>query len=274
MKSNPKLHSAERADVATEFVAEDEVTLVVDSKAFDHTKKYSDEFYEDYILNFEQNTKKRWFYRFMKRFFDITVSLFAMILLAPVFLIIAVVIRCDSKGPAIFAHDRIGKDGKPFRCYKFRSMYVTAPPSTATSVLKDPDQYYTRVGRVLRRTSLDELPQLFSVFIGKMSIIGYRPLVVTEEKCNKMRQRLGVFVMRPGISGYAQVNGRDDVYYKNKAIMDAYYVKHASLGLDIKLLFQTVGVVLKRKGVHSGEKHLKSEEREKEEGGSSDAMNK
>ena len=125
------------------------------------------------------------------------------------------------------------------------------PKDCATSLLINPGMYYTRVGRFIRKFSIDELPQLWCVLIGKMSFIGYRPLVLTEEKCNEMRSRLGVFSMRPGISGYAQVHGRDDVYYKNKAILDATYVKKANLWLDIKLVFQTVLVVLKRNGNHT-----------------------
>lgn len=259
MKPDSQLHSSETANAVTEFIPEDDVTVVIDSEQLDYTKEYSDEFYEEYIESFQKNGKKKLFYRFVKRSFDILVSLLGLILLSPLFLVIAILIKCDSKGKVIFTHDRVGKDGKTFKCHKFRSMYESAPPSCATSVLQNAEQYYTRVGSVLRRTSLDELPQLFSVLIGKMSLIGYRPLVVTEEKCNNMRLRLGVFAMRPGISGYAQVHGRDNVYYKNKAIMDAYYVKNASLSMDIKLLFQTVGVVLKRKGIHSGEEKAKKE---------------
>ena len=127
-------------------------------------------------------------------------------------------------------------------------MRTDAPHDCATSRLENPEQYQTRIGRFLRKTSLDELPQLVCVLRGDMSVIGYRPLILTEEKCNEMRRRLGVFTARPGISGYAQVHGRDDVYYKNKAILDAEYVKKASLWLDLKLIFQTVGVVLRRKG--------------------------
>jgi len=129
-------------------------------------------------------------------------------------------------------------------------MRTDAPRDCATSRLENPDQYMTRVGRTLRRFSLDELPQLFCVFVGSMSFIGYRPLILSEEKCNGMRRRLNVFSVRPGISGYAQVLGRDNVYYKNKAVLDAEYVKKASLMLDLKLIFKTVAVVLKREGNH------------------------
>lgn len=215
---------------------------------FDHTIEHSDIYYEQYIKNFVSNPKKRLFYRFVKRSFDIVVSLLMLILLSPIMLIIAIVIKCDSKGSVIFKQKRIGRNGKPFNCYKFRSMKIDAPHDCATSRLVNSEQYQTRFGRFLRKTSLDELPQLWCVFIGSMSFIGYRPVVSTEEKCNEMRSRLNVFSVRPGISGYAQVQGRDNVYYKNKAILDAEYVNKASLLLDLKLIFQTVAVVLSHKG--------------------------
>lgn len=215
---------------------------------FDHTIEHSDAYYEQYIENFVPNKKKRLFYRFVKRSFDIVVSLLMLVVLSPIMLIIAIAIKCDSKGSVIFKQKRMGKKGKLFYCYKFRSMRIDAPHDCATSCLKNPEQYQTRLGRILRKTSLDELPQLWCVFIGSMSIIGYRPLVLTEEKCNDMRRKLNVFSVRPGISGYAQVHGRDNVYYKNKAILDAEYVQKASLQLDLKLMLQTMAVVLKREG--------------------------
>lgn len=225
----------------------------VKGEPFDYTVIHSDEYYQGYIENFVQNNKSKWFYRFVKRFFDFLVSLIALILLSPIMLIIAIAIKCDSKGKIIFKQKRIGKNGKTFNCYKFRSMRSDAPKECATSLLEHSEEYQTRVGRFIRRLSLDELPQLWCVLIGTMSIIGYRPLILSEENCNAMREKLGVFRYRPGISGYAQVHGRDDLYYKNKAILDAEYVKKASLWLDFKLLLQTVGVVLKREGNQDSE---------------------
>ena len=213
----------------------------------DYEKKYSEEFYEEYIKNFQKGTRKKYFYRFMKRTFDIFVSGLSLLFLLIPFIIIAIAIKCDSKGPIIFKNRRVGKNGKIFNCLKFRSMFTSAPSEVATSI-GQVDCYITKVGRFLRRTSIDELPQLLNVFIGQMSIIGYRPLVPTEVNCNNMRMQLNVFEMKPGISGYAQVHGRDKVYYKNKAIMDAYYVKNASLLMDISLVFSSVMVVLKREG--------------------------
>jgi O-antigen biosynthesis protein WbqP len=217
-------------------------------KDFNYMVEHSDEFYASYIENFEPRKGKRLFYRFFKRAFDIIVSALAILIFSPLFLIVAIAIKCDSKGPVIFRHKRIGKGGKEFTCLKFRSMKTDTPADCATSLLEHPELHYTKVGRVLRRLSIDELPQFFCVFIGTMSFIGYRPLVVTEKKCNEMRKRLGVLDFRPGISGYSQVHGRDDLYYKNKAILDAEYTKMASLWLDLKLIFLTVWVAIKREG--------------------------
>ena len=220
----------------------------------DPTVEYSDAFYEDFIASFQPNTKRRLFYRFVKRFFDIVISAALLVLFSPVMLVIAIAIKCDSKGPAIFKQDRVGKNGKIFRCYKFRSMKIDAPKECATALLDHSVDYQTKVGRVLRRLSLDELSQLWCVLIGTMSFIGYRPLILNEENCNEMRKHLNVFAMRPGISGYAQVRGRDDVYYKNKAIMDAYYVKNAGIALDVKLIAKTVAVVLRQEGNRDAER--------------------
>lgn len=220
----------------------------VAGEPFDHTAEHSDAYYEQYINCFVPNKKKRVFYRVVKRSFDIVCSLVMLILLFPLMLVIAIAIRCDSKGRAIFKQKRMGRNGKAFNIYKFRSLRIDAPRDCASSLLQNPEQYKTRVGRFLRRTSLDELPQLWCVLVGSMSLIGYRPLVLTEEKCNDMRRRLNVFSARPGISGYAQVHGRDKINYKDKAILDAEYVKKASLWLDIKLIFKTVAVVLKGDG--------------------------
>lgn len=236
-----------------------------ESAPFDHRVRYSDEYYERYIEAFEQNKRKRYLYRFVKRAFDIIASAILLILALPAFAVIAIAIKCDSEGPIFFRQLRVGRRGKPFYCYKFRSMCIEAPHDCASYLLKDARSYYTKVGKFLRKTSLDELPQLWCVLIGKMSFIGYRPLILNEEDCNDMRARLGVFAMRPGISGYAQVNGRDDLDYKNKAILDAIYVKNASLWFDIKLCFKTVAVVLNRKGNDANKKKAKEEDKKIEE---------
>lgn len=251
---------AEQDDIKAKV--ENKSKNLLNELALDPCYEYPDEFYEEYIASFQPNCKKRYFYRFLKRSFDILASLLGLILLSPIFLVVAIAIKIDSKGPVIFKQKRIGRNGKPFSCYKFRSMQTTAPKNRATSVFDDSEQYVTRVGRFLRRYSLDELPQLVCCFVGTMSLIGPRPLIAEEKSCNTMRSRLGVFAMRPGLSGYAQVNGRDDVKYKNKPIMDAYYVKNASVGMDLKLLFQTVGVVITRRG-NDSEKMKKKNKKKK-----------
>ena len=225
---------------------------------FDYTKRYSDEFYREYINHFIPNTRYQRGYRIAKRALDIMVAILGLIVLFPLMLVIAIAIKCESRGPVIFKQKRMGQDGKIFNLYKFRSMKITAPSECATSVLKDPEEHLTKIGKLLRKSSLDELPQLWCVLIGTMSVIGYRPLILSEVKCNEMRRKLGVFKAKPGMSGYAQVVGRDDVYYKNKAILDAEYVKTASLGKDVKLFFQTFAVVLFKKGNRDNEADKRS----------------
>ena len=216
-----------------------------------YNEAYDNEFYQNFTNNFQKNTKKRLFYKFIKRSFDIFASLFALIILSPLLLGIAIAIKIDSKGPVLFKQNRIGLNGKIFTIYKFRSMRIDAPHDKDTEGFDDPDRYYSKVGKFIRKTSLDEFPQFFNILKGDMSFIGYRPVLVSEEaskQCNELRNALGVFEMRPGISGYAQVLGRDDVYHKNKALMDAYYVKNASVLMDLILIFLTVKVVLCRDG--------------------------
>ncbi|MBQ3041330.1 MAG: sugar transferase [Clostridia bacterium] len=231
---------------------------LIKNKNFIPTYKYSDETYDQYKNDFVKSTKKRWFFKFVKRSFDFLVSLLALILLSPIFLIFAIAIKIDDPhGPVFFKQKRMGKNGKIFNCYKFRSMKTSAPRDMATSIMENPSSYLTRVGKFMRKLSIDELPQLWCCFIGTMSIIGPRPLVLTEENCNNMRLELGAFRMRPGITGYAQIHGRDDVYYKNKALLDAEYANRASIWFDVKIFFQSIFVVLKRDGNHDDAKKAK-----------------
>ena len=178
-----------------------------------------------------------------------------IILLSLVFIIVSIAIKINSRGPIVFKQERMGKNFKPFKCWKFRSMYTSAPANEASNLLENSEMHITKVGKFLRKTSLDELAQLFNVLSGKMSFIGYRPIILTEKGLNDYRNELGVFSIKPGITGYTQIHGRDFVYYKNKAIMDAYYVKRASLWFDIKILFGTIGVVLFRKGNNDNKKN-------------------
>ncbi len=187
-------------------------------------------------------------YRFIKRSFDLAVSLtLGLILLLPL-AVLCLWVRLDSPGPALFSQKRMGKDGKVFVIYKIRTMQLEAPHDVATNDLEDLDQVTTKLGRFLRKTSLDELPQLWNVICGDMSLVGYRPVCLSEEWLNQQRLERGVFRVRPGITGYAKVKGRDDIGPAEKVELDAYYVEHRGFGLDLWCLFRTVGVLFTREG--------------------------
>ena len=191
-------------------------------------------------------------YSFFKRLLDIVLSLTALIVLAPLLLVLALLVKLDSPGPALFKQKRVGRNEKLFDIYKFRSMYTSAPRDVATSELQNAESHITRVGRVLRKTSLDELPQLFNVLKGEMSFIGPRPLVPNEKDIHELRREKGAYRVRPGITGWAQVNGRDCVLPVDKARLDGYYADHISFGLDVKIIIFSVICVLTARGVREG----------------------
>lgn len=193
-------------------------------------------------------------YRGVKAFADFLIALIALIILSPLFLIVAIAIKVDSKGPVFFVQKRIGKGGKLFSCIKFRSMAIEANHNVAGYEYAEVKSYITRVGAFLRKTSIDELPQLYNVLTFKMSLIGYRPSQNNEFELMEGREQCGVYQVRPGITGWAQVNGRDVLAAqpKKKATFDGYYVRHLSLWLDIKILFKTVKVVFKSDGIEEG----------------------
>lgn len=191
-------------------------------------------------------------YRCMKRSFDIVLSLFGIVVLALPLLIIAAAVRLDSSGAAIFRQNRVGKDGRVFKICKFRTMHTFAPSETATGELSGAYSYITRVGRLLRKTSLDELPQLFNILKGDMSVIGPRPLIVGESEIHDLRSAAGVYSVRPGMTGWAQVNGRDNLAVSEKVALDAEYVENLSLAFDLRVLLKTVAVVISGDGYREG----------------------
>lgn len=191
-------------------------------------------------------------YPFFKRLLDIVLSLAALVALLPLLIVLAVLIKLDSPGPALFKQERVGRGEKHFLIYKLRSMNTSAPRDVATSELQNADAHITRVGRVLRKTSLDELPQLFNVLKGEMSLIGPRPLVPNEKDIHELRRQTGAYRVRPGITGWAQVNGRDCILPPDKARLDGYYADHISLGLDAKIIVYSVICVLTARGVREG----------------------
>ncbi len=187
----------------------------------------------------------------MKRFFDFTVSLLLIIVLSPIFLIISLIVLIDAGSPVVFKQYRVGKGNKLFYIYKFRTMKNNTR-NIATAKLKEADRQITKSGRFLRKTSLDELPQLVNVLLGHMSFVGPRPLIPEEKEIRNLRKKYNVYSVRPGITGWAQVNGRDMLSNKEKALFDKEYIDKQSLWLDIKIMFKTVAVVLKRENISEG----------------------
>lgn len=185
----------------------------------------------------------------IKRVLDISVSLVALILLLLPSLIISLLIKLDSKGPIFFRQIRMGKDNIPFYILKFRSMYVTAPHQTATNALANPGQHVTPIGKFLRKMSIDELPQFINVIKGDMSIVGPRPLILSEKKVLDLRTENGANTVLPGITGLAQVNGRDELSDSKKAKFDGYYAANMSLKLDFKIVMKTFSDVLHERGI-------------------------
>ena len=190
-------------------------------------------------------------YLFWKRTADLLLSAMLLLLLSLPLLFIGILVRLTSKGPAIFRQERIGKEGKPFLCYKFRTMYLWAPHDCPTAELTDAERLVTPLGRLLRRASLDELPQLWNVLVGDMSVVGPRPLIPKEEEAHHLRRQYGVYRVRPGITGLAQISGRDLLSDREKARLDAEYVRRLSLGEDLRILFQTFVRVCSGDGVRS-----------------------
>ena len=191
-------------------------------------------------------------YMILKRILDFITASVATVFAAIPMGIIALAVRLDSGGEAFFRQKRIGRDLKPFYCLKFRSMRKDAPSYCATKELHGADDYITRVGRILRKTSLDELPQLFNILKGEMSFIGPRPLIPEETAVHALREQYGVYNLRPGISGLAQINGRDLVPDEEKAAMDREYLDKFSLKEDIKIFFGTIRGVLTKRDIHEG----------------------
>ncbi|MCK1191798.1 sugar transferase [Streptococcus uberis] len=191
-------------------------------------------------------------YQVVKRLLAILISGLAIIILSPVLLAVAIAIKCDSKGPVLFKQKRVGKDKKHFMIYKFRSMYVDAPADMPTHMLKDPTAMITKVGAFLRKTSLDELPQLFNIFKGEMAIVGPRPALWNQYDLIAERDKYQANSIRPGLTGWAQINGRDELEIEEKSRLDGYYVSHISFLMDLKCFFGTFLSVLRRDGVIEG----------------------
>jgi len=185
---------------------------------------------------------------FMKRIFDLILALVLMLILAPLFLLAILVVRLTSEGPVLFRTRRVGKNSTLFTMYKFRTMRINTP-QVATHLLKKPDQFLAPMGGFLRRTSLDELPQLINVLRGDMSLVGPRPALFNQDDLIALRTARGVNMLTPGITGWAQVNGRDSLPITEKVKLDEWYLKNRSFWLDLKVVGMTVVKVLRKDGV-------------------------
>ena len=192
--------------------------------------------------------ESRWVFITVKHFFDLILGVVVFILLAAPMLLIVIIVRLTSKGFALYWSDRVGKNNKMFKMPKFRSMLIDTP-AVATHLLDNPDSYLSPIGGFLRRTSLDELPQLFSVLKGDMSFVGPRPALFNQEDLIALRKEKGVDKLLPGITGWAQVNGRDELSIPDKVALDVEYLNRKSFWFDIKILWMTFLKVIKKDGV-------------------------
>ncbi len=190
--------------------------------------------------------------KYFKRCIDIILSAFAMTVLSPIYLIIAVAIKIDSPGPVFFRQRRVGIRKSYFYIWKFRTMQVNAPQNVPTHLLSHPEQYITKVGRILRKSSLDELPQIVQIFEGKMSIIGPRPALWNQYDLIAERDRFGINDIRPGLTGWAQINGRDELSISEKVAYDREYKNNLIFNMDFMCFLRSIKSVLKGTGVVEG----------------------
>ena len=205
------------------------------------------------------------FYKTFKRIMDFMLSIIGFIILIPIFIILVLLIKLTSKGPVLFKQKRVGKNKKHFNIYKFRTMRIDTPSDMPTHMLDNPDQWITKIGKFLRKTSLDELPQIFNIMKGDMSIVGPRPALWNQYDLIEERDKYGANDIYPGLTGYAQIKGRDELPIEQKAELDGYYTKNIGFWLDVKVFFGTIVSVFKSDGVVEGgtgtiEKDLDEEE--------------
>ena len=198
--------------------------------------------------------KKKRIYFAIKRILDIILSIIVLIILCPFLVIFSIIIKIESKGPVLFKQKRVGKNKKLFTIYKFRTMRTDTPKDMPTHMLKNAENYITKFGNIMRKTSIDELPQLFNILKGDMSIIGPRPALWNQDDLIKERDKYHANDIRPGLTGWAQVNGRDELEIPVKAKYDGEYIEKMSLWFDIKIFFKTIINVFKHEGIVEGKK--------------------
>lgn len=191
-------------------------------------------------------------YPYIKRLIDIIFSLLGLIILSPLLFFIALLIKIDSEGSILFKQKRVGIHKSYFNILKFRTMRIDTPKDMPTHMLRNPDAFITNIGKFLRKTSLDELPQIINILKGEMSIIGPRPALWNQYDLIAERDKYGVNDIRPGLTGWAQINGRDELPIDIKAKLDGEYVQNMGFGFDVKCFFKTIAYVLKRDGIIEG----------------------
>ncbi len=191
-------------------------------------------------------------YRHIKRGIDFVLSLLVLAIFLPIWLLLALVVAADSRGPVFFTQKRVGRDKRFFRIYKFRTMRVDTPKDMPTHLLADPERCITRAGRFLRKTSLDEIPQLINILLGQMSIVGPRPALWNQEDLIAERDKYSANALTPGLTGWAQINGRDELPIPVKARLDGEYAQKMSFGFDVKIVLLTMKKVLRSEGIKEG----------------------
>ena len=189
---------------------------------------------------------------YLKNLLDRLLALVGTAALSWLLILLGIAIHLDSPGPIVFRQKRAGRNGTYFYIYKFRTMRMDTPHDMPTHMLNNPDLFITRVGRFLRKTSLDELPQLFNILKGDMALVGPRPALWNQYDLLAEREQYGANSVRPGLTGWAQIHGRDELPIRQKAELDGYYVHHIQLKMDLECLWRTAGAVLRQDGIHEG----------------------
>lgn len=204
------------------------------------------------VVGITKQTRRK--YSATKRLLDIVISFFGLVILSPLFLILSTLIFISDPGPVLFVQKRVGKNKEFFKLHKFRSMKLNTPHNIPTHMLENPDKYITKVGKFIRNHSLDELPQIWDIFIGNMSIIGPRPALWNQEVLISERDKYNANDIKPGLTGWAQINGRDELTIPQKAKLDGYYTNHYSFGIDAKCFLLSLKVFKKDESIVEGKK--------------------
>ena len=209
------------------------------------------------------NPNKGIYNKVFKRILDIVISFGGLVVLSPLFVGLVLAIKIDDPGPALFVQKRVGKDKNYFKLHKFRSMKMSTPHDAPTHMLENPEQYITKVGGFIRKHSFDELPQIWDIFVGNMSIIGPRPALWNQDYLTAERDKYGANDVKPGLTGWAQINGRDELEIEDKAKLDGEYVEKLSFAFDVKCFFGSIFSVIKNEGVVEGGTGELEKEKEK-----------